>query len=332
MTNQIDLVTFGEALLRLSPPNHERIEQACALDVHVGGSEFNTAIAAACLGLQPRFVTRLPKNPLGRLVRNKARELGVDTSHVVWTDADRVGAYFVEFGASPRANSVVYDRALSAAARVEPGQIDWASVFDGARVFHTSGITAALSESSAAATLEAVRVARKSGLTVSIDLNYRARLWSEEKARKVMTEILAHADILLTTEEDTARVFDIEEDSYDHVARRLAKTFDLSIVAITLRETPSVWRNTWTAIAYETAADKVHRGPTFDIEVVDRVGSGDSFAGGVLYGYLQEDVAAGVTYGVGISALKQTMPGDVVFVTREEVDRVLRGEGLRIVR
>jgi 2-dehydro-3-deoxygluconokinase len=332
MSERIDLVTFGEALLRLSPPNHERIEQACTLDVRVGGSEFNTAIAAACLGLRSRFVTRLARNPLGRLVRNKAREHGVDTSHVVWTDADRVGSYYVEFGASPRANAVVYDRAFSAASRIEPGEIDWASAFDGARVFHTSGITAALSETAAAATLEAVRIAHEAGLTVSIDLNYRARLWSEDEARKVMTEIIRYADILLTTEEDTARVFGIKEDSYDRVARRLAEMFDLSVVAITLREMPSVWRNAWTAIAYEAATDTIHRGPAFDIEVVDRVGSGDSFAGGFLYGFLREDIAAGVRYGVGISALKQTMPGDVVFVTREEVDRVLRGGGLRIVR
>jgi len=332
MSERIDLVTFGETLVRMSPPNHARLEQACSLDVRVGGSEFNTAIAAACLGLPTRFVTRLTSNPLGRLVRNKAREHGVDTSHILWTDADRVGTYYVEFGASPRANAVVYDRAASAAARVEPGEIDWASAFDGARVFHTSGITPALSESAAAATLEAVRIAREAGLTVSIDLNHRARLWSEDEARKVMTEILRYADILLTTEEDTARVFAIEEDSYDQVARRLAETFDLKIVAITLRETPSVWRNTWTAIAYEATTDTLHRAPTFDIEVVDRVGSGDSFAGGFIYGYLQESVAVGVKYGVGISALKQTMPGDVVFATRAEVERVLQGGGLRIVR
>jgi 2-dehydro-3-deoxygluconokinase len=332
MSERVDLVTFGEALVRLSPPNHERIEQACSLDVRIGGSELNTAIAATCLGLPARFVTRLPRNPLGRLVRNKAREQGVDTSQVVWADGDRVGSYYVEFGASPRANSVVYDRADSAAARIRPGEIPWASALTGARIFHTSGITPALSETAAAATLEAVRAARDGGLMVSVDLNYRARLWSEEEARTVMTEILRHADILLTTEEDTARVFGIEEESYDLVARRLAETFDLKIVGITLRETPSVWRNTWTAIAYESATDTVHGAPTFDIEVVDRVGSGDSFAGGFLFGYLDENAAAGVRYGVGISALKQTMPGDVVFATREEVERVLRGNGLRIVR
>ena len=332
MSERIDLVTFGEALVRMSPPDHARIEQACMLDVRVGGSEFNTAIAAACLELPARFVTRLTRNPLGRLVRNKAREHGVDTSHIAWTDDDRVGTYYVEFGASPRANAVVYDRSDSAAARILPGEIDWVSALAGARVFHTSGITPALSSTAAEATLEAVRIARDAGLIVSIDLNYRARLWSEDAARKTMTGILQHADVLLTTEEDTARVFGIKEDSYDQVARRLAETFDLKIVAITLRKTPSVWRNTWTAIAYEAETDTVHRAPTFDIEVVDRVGSGDSFAGGFIHGYLQEGAAAGVRYGVGISALKQTIPGDVAFVTREEVEHVLQGGGLRIVR
>jgi len=332
MGSSVDLVTFGEALVRLTPPNHERIEQSSSLDVHVGGSEFNTAIAAACLGTKTRFVTRLPSNPLGRLVRNKAREHGVDTEHIVWGDTDRVGIYFLECGASPRANAVVYDRKDSAAARMSPGVVDWKKALDGARIFHTSGITPALSETATEATLEAVRTAHDLGLLVSVDLNYRARLWSEKQARDVMSRILQYSDVLLTTEEDTARVFGIAEESYAAVAKRLSAEFDLRLVAVTLRETPSVWRNTWSAIAYEADTDTVHAAPTFDIEVVDRVGSGDSFAGGFLHRLLDNDVASAVRYGVGISALKQTMPGDVVFATTEDVKRVLQGGGLRIVR
>jgi len=332
MASSIDLVTFGEALMRLTPPNHARLEQASSLDVHIGGSEFNTAIAAACLGTSARFITRLPATPVGRLVRNKAREHGVDTSHIAWSDGDRVGKYFVERGASPRANSVLYDRKESAVARIRPGDVDWQEAFDGARVFHTSGITPALSDTATDTTLEAVRAAHDLGLLVSIDLNYRARLWSEKQAREVMSDILQYADVLLTTEEDTARVFDIKEASYDAVAKRLTAEFDLQIVAITLRKTPSVWRNTWSAIAYETKTDTVHSAPTFDIEVVDRVGSGDSFAGGFLHKLLQGEIEGAVRYGVGISALKQTMPGDVVFATVEDVERVLQGGGLRIVR
>jgi len=325
-----DLVTFGETMIRLSPPDFKRLEQTSLLDVNVGGSELNVAVAAQRLGLGVAYVTRLTNNPLGRMIRNKAREHGVDTSHIVWTDDDRVGLYFVEFGASPRANSVLYDRKDSAIARIKPGEIDWELVLHGAKLFHTSGITPALSGSAAEVTKEAVQAAKEAGLKVSIDLNYRARLWSQEKAREVMSELVDAADILITTEEDTERVFGIKKDNYEEVAKALADQFHLEVVAITLRETPSVWHNTWTAIAY--ADGKICRGPKFDIEVVDRVGAGDSFTGGFLFGYLDDGPAAGVRYGVAISALKQTNPGDLCWATRKEVERLLDGGGLRIVR
>jgi len=327
-----ELVTFGETMIRFSPPEHRRLEQATVLNVHVGGSEMNVAIAAARLGLSARFVTRLTRNPLGRMIANKAREHGVDTTHIVWTDADRVGTYYVEFGASPRANAVIYDRRGSAIARIRPGEVDWETALQGAQIFHTSGITAALSQSATAATIEALQVARTKGVKVSVDLNYRAYLWSQGRARQVMTEIARLTDVLFTTEEDTARVFGIRDEDYEAVARRLAHTFDLEIVAITLRQNPSVWRNTWTAIAYEKSTDSVYSAPMFDIEVVDRVGSGDAFAGGFLYGYLKEGAETGVRYGVGISAIKQTHPGDLCWGTEEEVKRILDGGGLRIVR
>ncbi|MCK4600346.1 sugar kinase [Candidatus Bipolaricaulota bacterium] len=325
-----DLVMFGEAMIRLSPPNFRRLEQTNLLDINVGGSELNVAVAAQRLGLGVAYVTRLTNNPLGRMIANKAREHGVDTSYIVWTDDDRVGTYFVEFGASPRPNSVVYDRRDSAIARIRPGEVDWDAIFKGVKMFHTSGITPALSSTAAEATKEAVRVARKAGIKVSIDLNYRALLWSQEKAREVMSELVDAADILITTEEDTERVFGIKKDNYEEVAKALAEQFHLGAVAITLRETPSVWRNTWTAIAY--ANGKIHRGPKFDIEVVDRVGSGDSFTGGFLFGYLHDGPAAAVRYGVAISALKQTNPGDLCWATCEETERLLEGGGLRIVR
>jgi len=325
-----DLVTFGETMIRLSPPGHQRLEQAEQLDVHVGGSELNVAVAAQRLGLGTSYVTKLTRNPLGRMIENKAREHGVDTSHILWTDEDRVGSYFVEFGASPRPNSVLYDRKDSAIARIHAGEVDWEAAFKGAKLFHTSGITPALSQSAAEATKEALKKAKQVGLKVSIDLNYRARLWPQERARQVMTELVEQANILITTEEDTERVFGIKKDNYEEVAKALADQFHLEAVAITLRETPSVWRNTWTAIVY--ADGKIHRGPKFDIEVVDRVGSGDSFSGGFLFGYLRDGPAAGVRYGVAISALKQTNPGDLCWATREEVERLLEGGGLRIVR
>jgi len=325
-----DLISFGETMIRLSPPNFQRLEQTNLLEVNVGGSELNTAVAAQRLGLKAAYVTRLTNNPLGRMIANKAREHGVDTSHIVWTDDDRVGTYFVEFGASPRPNSVVYDRKDSAIARIRPGEVNWGEVFQHAEVFHTSGITPALSSSAAEATREAVRAPKKAGLKDSIDLNYRARLWPSDRAREVMTELVGAADILFTTEEDTKRVFGISKQGFEDVARTLAEQFQLEAVAITLRETPSVWRNTWTAIAY--ANGEIYRAPVFDIEIVDRVGSGDSFAGGFLFGYLMDGPAAGVHYGVALSALKQTNPGDLCWATRAEVERVLAGGSLRIVR
>ena len=325
-----DLVTFGETMIRLSPPGHRRLEQAITFDVNVGGSELNTAVAAERLGIRTAYVTRLTDNSLGRMIENKAREHGVHTSHIVWTNKDRIGLYFVEFGASPRANSVLYDRRDSAIANIKPGEVDWKSVFEGAKIFHTSGITPALSQPAAESTHEAVKKAKEMGLKVSIDLNYRARLWSQDKAREVMTELMEYTDILITTEEDTKRVFGIKKDSYEEVARTLAGQFSLDAVAITLRETPSVWRNKWTAIAY--ANGEIYTAPVFDIEVVDRVGAGDSFSGGFLYGYLEEGAATGVRYGVAISALKQTNPGDLVWATREEVERILDGGSLRIAR
>ena len=319
-------------MIRLSPPENRRLEQTTLLELTVGGSELNAAVAASRLGLKAAYVTRLTNNPLGHLVENKAREHGVDTTHFRWTDEDRVGLYFVEFGASPRPNSVFYDRAESAIARIRPGDIDWTSLLDRTKLFYTSGITPALSAGATEATLEAVAAAAESDALVCVDLNYRARLWTQEKARSVMTEIVKQTDILFATEEDTLRVFGIQEGSYEDVAKRLADTFDLKIVAITLRENPSVWRNQWTAIAYDAAADTIHRAPVMDIEVVDRVGSGDSFVGGFLFGYLQAGAAAGVRYGVGMSALKQTIPGDLCWANLGEVERVLEGQSLRIVR
>ena len=325
-----ELITFGEGMIRLSPPDFERIEQARCLNVNVGGSELNVAVAAARLGLSAAYVTRLTRSALGRIIENKVREHGVDTSHILWTDAARVGTYFVEFGASPRANTVIYDRRGSAIAQLDPHQFDWPSILQTGRAFHTSGITAALSPSAAEATMQAMKAANELGLTVSLDLNYRARLWSPEEARPVMERLASLADVLLTTEEDVGRVFGIRDGDHESVTETLARRFDLSVVAVTLREMSSVWRNRWSAVAYEGGA--IHRAPVYDIEVVDRVGSGDCFAGGFLYGLLTEDVSAAVRYGVAVSALKQTHPGDLCWVTKSEVERVLANGDLRIIR
>src|SRR5947209_103602 len=196
-----DVITFGEAMVRLSPPNFRRLEQARSLDVLVGGAELNTAVGLARLGRSAAWVSRLTNNPLGRLIANQAREAGVGTEHVLWTEEDRVGVYYLEFGAAPRASSVLYDRKDSAIARIRPGQVAWAQVFAGARWFHVTGITPALSPTAAEATREALREARAAGLRVSIDLNYRIKLWSQQEAGRWMTDLLQYCDVLVTTEE-----------------------------------------------------------------------------------------------------------------------------------
>jgi len=326
----VEVATFGETMIRFAPPDFERLEQASRLKVTVGGSELTVAAGVCRLGLSAAWVSRLPDNPLGRMVRNKAREQGLDTSYIVWSDEDRMGLYFVEYGASPRASKVLYDRANSAISRIKPGEIDWSRVLSGARLFHTSGITPALSDSAALVTEEALKTAKQAGCLVSYDLNYRAKLWSQEKAREVQTPFMRYVDILLTTEEDTKRVFGIEREDYKQVAVDLTEKFGFKVVTITLRGNPSVWRNTWSAIAY--ADDTFYDDVTYEIEVVDRVGGGDNYTAGFLYGYLTEGVAKGVRYGNAFSALKQTSWGDLNWSTLEEVEALLKGAGLRISR
>ena len=337
----MDLVTFGEAMVRLTPPSFHRLEQAHSFDAYVGGGELNVAVAAARLGVASRWVSRLPENALGRMIANRAREQGVDV-HVEWSADDRAGLYFAELGAAPRASSVLYDRAASAISRVTPGSIDWPTVFGGARWFHVSGITPALSEGAAKVTAESLIAAKKAGLTVSYDLNYRSKLWSAEKARAVQEPLMQHVDVLITTEEDTRVVFGIgaetkndfervDADSYAEVARALEKRFELSAVAITLRENPRVLLNSWSAIV---AADgKIHSAPRYEVEVVDRIGVGDAFSGGLIVSRLENhswDEA--VRFATATSALKHSIPGDFCLVTRSEVDQLLRGASLRVSR
>jgi len=325
-----DVVTFGEAMIRLSPPNFRRLEQATTLDVNVGGAELSVAAGVSRLGLRSAWVSRLPDNPLGRMIRNKARELGVDTSHIVWAKEERAGIYFVEYGASPRSSSVLYDRANSAISKIRPGEVNWKAVFTDCKLFHTSGITPALSDSAAEVTADALKAAKEAGCLVSYDLNYRGKLWSQKKARDCQTPLMDYVDVLITTEEDTERVFDITGQDYREVAVKLAEKFGFKVATITLRGTPSVWRNTWTAIAY--ANGRFYDDVTYDIEIVDRLGGGDSYSAGFIYGYLTGDVEKGVRYGNAFSALKQTSWSDFNWSTLEEVERQLKGAGLRITR
>ena len=341
----VDVVTFGEAMIRLVPPHFQRLEQTTSLDVQVGGGELNVAVGARRLGLKSAWVSRLPKNALGRLLENRVRQAGVDTSRVVWADQGRMGLYFVEFGAAPRASSVLYDRAHSAISAIQPGEVNWSKIFEGAQWFHTSGITPALSDSAAQVTREALVAAKQAGLRVSYDLNYRSKLWPPEKAQAIQEPLMEYVDVLITTEEDTRVVFKIKAEgktdqqgfthvsaeSYQEVARRLQERFKFQAVAITLRENPLVWRNTWTAIAY--ADGKFYDDVKYELEIVDRLGGGDSFSAGFIYGLLvKKSYEAAIRYGNAFSALKHTNPGDFNWATLAEVESLLKGASLRVAR
>jgi len=325
-----DVVTFGEAMLRLSPPHFSRLEQTHSLDVEIGGSELNVAVGLSRLGMSAAWISKLPHNALGRMVRNRARELGVDVAHVIFSDKGRQGLYFVEYGAAPRASSVLYDRGNSSISLIQPGEVDWKKVLSRAKLLHVSGITPALSPSAAETTAVAMKAAKDAGCLVSYDLNYRKKLWSPAEAKGCQEPLMKRVDILTTTEEDTGVVFGIREDTYQKVAESLAKAFGFKAVAITLREDLSVWKNNWTAIAY--ADGKIYSDRTYTVEIVDRVGAGDSFTAGFIYGYLTGDAQKGVEYGNALAALKHTMPGDFNWSTLEEVEAQIKGAGLRISR
>jgi 2-dehydro-3-deoxygluconokinase len=327
---KFDLVTFGEALVRLSPPCSHRLEQTDLFDVKVGGGELNVAVASARLGLKCAWISAVPDNQLGKMVRNKVREHGVDTSNVILSPKGRQGLYFVEFGASPRASQVLYDRQNSSVSLVEPRDIEWDKIFSQSKAFHVSGITPALSKTAAETTLAALKSAKKNGCIVSYDLNYRAKLWTTQEASKCQTPLMDYVDILITTEEDTNKVFGLKGKNYEETARKLAHKFGFKVVAITLRGDVSVLKNTWTAIAF--SAGKIHRDKTYEVEIVDRVGAGDSFSAGFIYGYLSGTVDMGLQYGNALAAIKHTIPGDFCWSDLKEVETLIKGGTLRIVR
>lgn len=337
-----DLVTFGEAMVRLSPPGFARLEQAHGFEVNTGGGELNVAVAARRCGVSAAWVSRLTDNPLGRMIVNGARAQGVDASFVKWTKEDRVGLYFLEFGAAPRPSAVLYDRAGSAISRVKPGEIDWEQALAGARWFHTSGITPALSAGALEATGEALRAAKEAGCTVSYDLNYRAKLWTPEQAQAAQEPLMKHVDVLMTTEEDTAKVFKvrgaaagdqraIDVAAYKSVAEQLAAKFGFKSVIITLREDLSVLRNNWSAILLTGGA--FHEAPKFTVEIVDRVGGGDSLSGAYIAAALAgRDPDQAIRFAVAFSALQHTFPGDYSWATPAEAEKLMAGGGLRIAR
>jgi 2-dehydro-3-deoxygluconokinase len=330
-----DVITFGEIMMRLATPGFLRYEQTPHLELTYGGGEANVAVSLVNYGLTADFVTRLPKNDMARRAINELRGLGVGTGHIV-RGGDRIGIYFIESGASQRASKVTYDRAHSAISEIKPGEVNWESVFKGAKWFHWTGITPALGDSAAAVVEEACKAAKKHGVTISVDLNYRKKLWTREKAGAVMANLMQYVDVCIANEEDAESVFGIkgaevtsgkiEHAQYEEVAKKLTDRFGFKKVAITLRESHSASRNGWSAMLYVDGKSVFSR--KFDITIVDRVGGGDSFAGGLIFSLLRGDSAEkAINFAVAASCLKHTIPGDYNRATLEEVESLLGGDG-----
>lgn len=332
------VVAFGEIMLRLSPPGFERFFQSPVLQATFGGGEANVAIGLAHFGLDSHYVSRVPAHAVGDGALRTLRGEGVRVEYVQ-RGGDRLGIYFAETGASQRASNVIYDRAHASIAGARPGMFPWPEILKGAAWFHVTGITPALGPDVAACTREAVAAAREAGARVSLDLNYRKKLWTEAEARRTMRDLAAMTDVIIANEEDiqaclglevagtdvTAGALDVA--AYREAARQVARDFGVSYVAITLRESHSASRNGWSAVLWDQAAGAFHQGPRYDITVVDRIGGGDSFAAGLIFGLVSGRPAdAALRFAVAASALKHSIPGDFNRVTVAEVDRLAGGD------
>ncbi len=332
------IVTFGEIMLRLSPPGVERLLQSPALNATFGGGEANVAVSLAQFGHESHYVTRLPQNPIGDAAIRALRAEGVRVDHVQ-RGGDRVGIYFAETGASQRASTVVYDRAHSAISDMTPGSMQWGCVMSGAQWFHCTGITPALGGKAAACTRDALDAARQAGAQISIDLNFRSKLWTSAEAQRVMKPLVAMADVLIANEEDLQSVLGIGVEHADVIggvldvagyraaAARVASEFGARRIAVTLRESISASDNGWSAVLYDAATSTFLQSQRYTVRVVDRIGGGDSFAAGLIHGFVGgRDLEATLRFAVAASALKQTIPGDFNRVSVSEVERLAAGD------
>jgi 2-dehydro-3-deoxygluconokinase len=337
------VVSFGEIMMRLATPNFLRFVQTKSFDVTYAGAEANVAVSLANFGLEASFVTKLPKNEFGIAVLRYLRQYNVDTSHIIFGEG-RLGVYFLETGYSQRPSKVIYDRANSTFALSKPEEYDWDRIFDNADWFHFTGITPALGDNLVQACLDALKKAKEKGITVSCDLNYRAKLWSQEKARQVMSQLVKYVDVLFANEEDAEKVFGIKADEsnvvegklslrgYEQVCRRLKERFGFKRVAISLRESIVANLNGWSGVLLD--GDDFYSAKQYTVHIVDRVGAGDSFSAGIIYGFLtgmkpQETLE----FAVAASCLKHTIVGDFNEVTLDEVKSLMKGSGSgRVVR
>lgn len=337
------IVTFGEIMLRLATPEYQRFSQANLLEATFGGGEANVAVSLSNFGMQTQFVTRLPKNDIALSCLGELRRHGVGTDHIAW-GGERVGIYFLETGAVNRPSKVVYDRAYSSISTIECGMIDWQQVLKGCDMFHFTGITPALSQSAANVSLEAAQTANRMGIPVSCDLNFRKNLWKYGRtASEVMPALAACCDILIANEEDAEKVFGIKPEGFDaaatggvveaarfeSVARQLSERFPRAThIAITLRGSVNANHNTWGAVLYTKG--KLYQSKRYDItHIVDRVGGGDSFGAGLIYGLLNfgSNSQRVLEFAVAASALKHTIKGDFNLVSVSEVEALMGGDG-----
>jgi 2-dehydro-3-deoxygluconokinase len=338
------VITFGELLLRLSPPGFERFFQTPVLSATFGGGEANVAASLAQFGLNSCYVTCLPPHAIGDAGVRALRAEGVDTTHVV-RSGQRVGIYFAETGASQRPGTVIYDRAHSAISEIAPDAVKWADVMAGASWFHVTGITPALGAKAAAATQAAIAAAKRAGARISVDLNYRRKLWSEAQAQATMRPLMRDVDVVIANEEDLQAVLGVQVAGadvasgvldvagYRAAAERVTREFGPSIVAVTLRESLSASDNGWSGVLWDSASGTMLQSQRYLVRLVDRIGGGDSFAAGLVYAMLAgRPLEAVLRFAVAASALKQTIPGDFNRVSVAEVDALAGGDASGRVR
>ena len=331
------VVCFGEIMLRLAPEGYYRFVQAEKFGATFGGGEANVSVSLANYGMDAQFVTKIPNNDIGQACINSLRKFGVGTHNIV-RGGERLGIYYLEKGASQRPSKVIYDRAYSSIAMAQKSDFDWAKILEGATWFHFTGITPALSGNCAEICLDAVKTAKQMGITVSCDLNYRKKLWSKEKAKQVMTSLAPYIDVCIANEEDASDVFGIKaentditggklsHDGYKSVAKQLVDTFGFKKVAITLRGSISANDNNWAAMLFD--GNDYYLSKNYLIHIVDRVGGGDSFGGGLIYA-LSNNFAPqdAIEFAVAASCLKHTIEGDYNMVSVDEVLKLAKGDG-----
>ncbi|MDF2543931.1 MAG: sugar kinase [Herbinix sp.] len=337
------VITFGELMLRLAPEGYYRFVQAEQYGATYGGGEANVAVALANFGIDASFVTKLPKHEIGQAGINSLRRFGVDTTYIT-RGGDRIGIYFLEKGASQRPSKVIYDRAGSSIATASSSDFNWDQIFDGVDWFHFTGITPALGDNVAAICLEACKVAKEKHITISCDLNYRNKLWSKEKAGQVMAELCQYVDVCIANEEDASDVFGIKasdtdvktgkvnHEGYKDVAKQLVERFGFQKVAITLRESLSANDNNWAGMLYD--GSDFYFSKKYTMHIVDRVGGGDSFGAGLIYGCLNDfDNQKTIEFAVAASCLKHSIEGDFNQVSVDEVTKLAGGDASgRVVR